>query len=100
VSDITRWIRPGSRLDFLFELPASWAAEGDTITSKQITVVPVGATVTADAGTIVEDGAAVLVWVGGGQDEERATIRCTITTAAGRIDTKDLAVVVGYHDGP
>lgn len=94
MADITRWLRPGARRDFLFTV----GDEGDTIMDQSVVVVPTGSTTTVEEGAIVEAGASVQVWVTGGVLGEQATVRCTIMTNGGRIDTKELGIVIGYHD--
>ena len=93
-----RWHRPGARLDYLFDW-SKQLAEGDTISSKAVSIATASA-MTVDAGVIVAVGAAadagVSAWVTGGALGDRARVLCTVTTAGGRIDTLALDLTVGY----
>lgn len=99
MSDVTVWIRPEARQDVVFHLDADSITEGDTILTCSTAVVTTGA-LTVDDGTIVEDATGILVWVdaSGALVGETAVVRCSIVTAEGRKDTKELGVTIGYHD--
>jgi len=99
MSDVTIWMRPGARQDVVFHLDADSITEGDTILTCTTAAVTSGS-LTVDAGTIVEDDTGVLVWVdaSGTSSGETAVVRCSIVTAEGRKDTKQIGVTIGYHD--
>jgi hypothetical protein len=94
----TRWHRPGARLDYTFDW-TDQLVDGDTIASKAVSIATASA-MTVDAGTIVPVGGVaatgVVVWATGGVLGDTARILCTVTTAAGRVDTLALDLTVGY----
>ncbi len=94
-----RWHRPGARLDYLFDWSPQLAT-GDTIASKAVTIETTSA-MTVDAGTIIAVGGVaamgVVAWATGGVLGDTARILCTVTTAAGRVDTLALDLTVGYQ---
>lgn len=99
----TRWHRPAARLDYLFNF-TYLVTDGDTITTKATSIETTSA-MTVDAGTVMDaandkgvpvTSSGVLAWVAGGALGDTARVLCTVTTAAGRIDTLALDLTVGY----
>ena len=98
MSDVTVWMRPDARQDVVFSLDADSITEGDTILSCTTAVVTSGS-LTVDEGTLVETNTGVLVWIDatGTSSGETAVVRCSVVTAQGRKDTKEIGITIGYH---
>lgn len=79
---------PQAVLDFNWDWSA-WLGEGETITDK---------TVTPDAGLTVDSsstaGKVVVAWISGGTSGATYVVACTITTSAGRAETRRIQISV------
>jgi hypothetical protein len=79
---------PQAVLDFNWDWSA-WLGEGETITDKSVT---------PDAGLTVNssniNGAVVAAWLAGGVAGTTYTVACTISTSAGRTETRRIQIVV------
>ncbi len=90
---------PDALLDYVFDwapltnnrlhAKSDWLEANETITA---------ATVTADSGLTVSNvsftDTAVVAWLSGGVAGESYTVRCRITTSAGRIDDRSVEVQI------
>jgi len=82
---------PQAVLDFNWDWSA-WLGEGEAITDK---------TVTPDAGLTVNsssiNGGVVAAWLAGGVAGITYTVACTISTSAGRTETRRIQIVVAMR---
>lgn len=83
---------PAALLDYPFDWSNAglgWLATGETVVSN---------TVTVDAGLtnpiVTASTTAVTVWLSGGTIGRSYLVSCTITTSAGRTDTRSIRVIV------
>jgi len=82
---------PQAVLDFNWDWSV-WLGEGETITDK---------TVTPDVGLTVNsssiNGGIVAAWLAGGEIGTSYSVACTITTSAGRTETRRIQISVGLR---
>lgn len=79
---------PGAKLDYSVDW-SDWLADGETISDSAWTI-PSGLTEVSDSES---DGVAT-VWISGGTVATEYTVRNTVTTSVGRIDTRTLYITV------
>ena len=71
---------PQAVLDYTFDW-ADWLPSGDTISSVAWEVSP-GVTIASVSNTTTT----ATIWLSGGTEGQKASVRCRITTAAGRVE--------------
>ena len=78
---------PAAVLDYKFD----WSAwlDGDTISSHNVTA-PAGITIDSTSATTSE----VTAWVSGGTSGSTYVLDCTVSTAAGRTDSRKMTINV------
>lgn len=90
---------PEAVLDFRFTWGVSdrndppWLADGESIQTATITISP-DDTLEVESDSITDDGKSVTVWLSGGTDGSRYTVRCRIVTTASRTDVRSMTVDV------
>jgi len=77
---------PDAVLDYQWDW-AAWLETGETITDHEVTATS-GLTVDSTS----EDDGAVTVWLSGGTVHQTYTVDCTITTSAGRVDSRSIEI--------
>lgn len=82
---------PGATLDYSIDW-SSWLPSGDTIDTATWTATT-GLTVESSPAPSLAAGVAT-VWLSGGTAGTRYTATCQVTTTAGRIDERSIAIVV------
>ncbi|CAL8476381.1 hypothetical protein [Caballeronia sp. S22] len=79
---------PQAVLDFNWDWSA-WLGQSETIVDKTVTPA---AGITVDSSSI--SGKVVAAWISGGTAGTAYVVACTITTSAGRTETRRLQIVV------
>lgn len=77
-----------AKLDYLFDWSA-WLAQDETITTFTVTA-QTGLTITESS----ESAGKITAWVEGGTAGNTYRVTCTITTSAGRVDSRNLLLEV------
>lgn len=90
-----------SKLDFKFDWApltngtpggvSDWLASGDTISTH---VVTADSGITVDSSNLADSNTSVVVWLSGGAVGISYVITCSIVTAQGREDSREIVVTV------
>ena len=83
---------PNAKLPFSVDWSTWLVNENDTIASIEW-IVPRGLIKASNPPAQVVDGKAT-VWLSGGMHRQTYTVTCRITTAGGRVDDRDLEILV------
>lgn len=88
---------PTAHLDYSFDW-GSWLAENETITAADWAIASEGEAVLGDVPPVdaghSHTGAFATIWVDGGTQGATYRLSCSITTSAGRIDTRSVLLVI------
>lgn len=83
---------PSDVLDYVFDWSAWLAKYGDTISASSMAVSPSGLTITSPAASFTATYATV--WASSGTIGQTYVVSNTITTAAGRVRTRSIKIIV------
>ena len=90
---------PDAILDYKLDFAANtngrgdsdWLADGETIVSHE---VDADSGITVDSSALSDSDTSVTVWLSGGVAGQTYSVRCEITTSAGRVDERTMTIRV------
>lgn len=89
---ITKYKDPEAILDYIFDW-SSWLESGETISSFVMTV-PTGLTEGTGTKATAQAAGKVTVWLSNGTAGTGYVVECKITTSSGRVDERQMVIMV------